>query len=62
MLLEMTEGAVLSFRAKSRNLADNCTDVSVRSRIPPLRDAVHHFGRNDKIQPCFFCIPCGLGG
>ena len=40
--------------AKSRNLADNCTGSSARSRIPPLSDAAHHFGRNDSMQPCLF--------
>ncbi|OHB75149.1 MAG: hypothetical protein A2Z25_21755 [Planctomycetes bacterium RBG_16_55_9] len=27
---------------------------SVRDQIPPLRDAAHHSGRNDKRQPCPF--------
>jgi len=34
---------LLSFRAKSRNPADDCTNSSVRDRISPLRDAAHHF-------------------
>ena len=50
---------LLSFRAKSRNLADSCTRFSVRSRIPPLRDAAHPFGRNDSVQTVGWatCLP-----
>ena len=38
----------LSFRAQPRNLAGTHGGFSARSQIPPLRDAAHHFGRNDK--------------